>query len=69
VYPAGTPSGIVDKTNAALKDILARPEIKEQLEKAGASAHVSTPAEFGKHIADEVAKWHAVRDKAGLTPQ
>jgi tripartite-type tricarboxylate transporter receptor subunit TctC len=69
VYPAGTPQAIVDKTNAALKEILARPEIKEQLEKAGASAHVSTPAEFGKHIADEVAKWHVVRDKAGLTPQ
>ena len=69
VYPAGTPQPIVDKTYAALKDILARPEIKAQLEKAGASAHIAPPAEFGRHIADEVAKWHAVRDKAGLTPQ
>ncbi len=69
VYPAGTPQPIIDKTYAALKEILARPEIKEQMEKAGASAHVSTPAEFGKHIADEVDKWKLVRDKAGLTPQ
>ena len=66
VYPAGTPQAIVDKTNAALKEILARPEIKEQMEKAGASVHVSTPAEFGKHMADEVDKWKLVRDKAGL---
>ena len=69
VYPAGTPQAIVDKTNAALKEILARPAIREQLEKAGAAVHVSTPAEFGKHIADEVDKWKSVRDKAGLEPQ
>jgi len=69
VYPAGTPQAIVDKTYAALKEILARPEIREQMEKAGATAHISTPAEFGKHMADEVDKWTSVRDKAGLTPQ
>ncbi|HEY4982364.1 MAG TPA: tripartite tricarboxylate transporter substrate binding protein [Pseudolabrys sp.] len=69
VYPAGTPQAIVDKTNAALKETLARPEIREQMAKAGAAVHVSTPAEFGKHMADEVDKWKSVRDKAGLTPQ
>ena len=69
VYPAGTPQAIVDKTNAVLKQILARPEIREQMAKAGAAVHVSTPAEFGKHMADEVAKWNSVRDQAGLTPQ
>jgi tripartite-type tricarboxylate transporter receptor subunit TctC len=69
VYPAGTPQAIVDKTNAALKDILARPAIKEQLAKAGAAVHYSTAAEFNKLIADDVAKWKAVRDKAGLEPQ
>lgn len=69
VYPAGTPQTIVDKTNAALKQILARPEIKDQMAKAGAAVHVSTPAEFGQHMAAEVAKWKAVRDKAGLEPQ
>ena len=69
VYPAGTPQAIVDKTNEALKQILARPEIKEQIAKAGAAVRVSTAAEFGQHMADEVAKWKAVRDKAGLEPQ
>jgi tripartite-type tricarboxylate transporter receptor subunit TctC len=69
VYPAGTPQAIVDKTYAALKQVLARPEIIEQMAKAGATVHLTSPAEFGKHIADEVAKWQSVRDKAGLTPQ
>jgi tripartite-type tricarboxylate transporter receptor subunit TctC len=69
VYPAGTPQAIVDKTHAALKEVLARPDIREQLAKVGAMVHLSTPSEFGKHLNDEVAKWTSVRDKAGLQPQ
>lgn len=66
VYPTGTPQAIVDKTSAALKDILARPAIRDQLAKVGAVVHVTSPADFGKQLADEVAKWRTVRDKAGL---
>ena len=68
LYPAGTPQAIVDKTNAALKDVLARPEVRDQLARAGAAVHVLGPAEFGRHLADEVAKWKTVRDTAGLEP-
>ena len=66
MYPAGTPQAIIDKTNAALKEVLSRPAIREQLEKVGAVVHVSTPAEFAKHVEDEVAKWKSVREKAGI---
>jgi tripartite-type tricarboxylate transporter receptor subunit TctC len=66
LYPAGTPQAIVDKTNAALKEVLGRADIREQLAKVGAVVHVSTPAEFAKHIEDETAKWKAVREKAGI---
>ena len=69
LYPAGTPQAIVDKTNAALKDVLSRPAIREALEKVGAVVHVSTPAEFEKHIAAELDKWKTVREKAGIPPQ
>lgn len=69
LYPAGTPQAIVDKTNAALKEVLSRPAIREQLLKVGAVVHLSTPAEFGKHIASEVDKWKSVRDKAGIQQQ
>jgi tripartite-type tricarboxylate transporter receptor subunit TctC len=48
---------------------LARPEIKNQMEKAGANVLMATPTEFGNHMSDEVAKWKSVRDKAGLEPQ
>ena len=66
MYPAGTPQAIVDKTNAALKEVLSRPAIRDQLAKVGAVVHVSTPAEFAKHISDEIAKWNSVRVKAGI---
>jgi tripartite-type tricarboxylate transporter receptor subunit TctC len=69
VYPAGTQQAIVDKTSAALNEVLSRPEIKNQMAKAGANVLMATPAEFSKHMSDEVAKWKAVRDKAGLEPQ
>jgi tripartite-type tricarboxylate transporter receptor subunit TctC len=69
VYPAGTPQAIIDKTSAALNEVLSRPEIKNQMAKAGANVLMATPAEFSKHMSDEVAKWKTVRDKAGLEPQ
>lgn len=68
VYPAGTPQAVIDKTQAALKQVLARPELQEQIAKAGARVNVTSPAEFGKHMADEVEKWKQVRDKAGIEP-
>jgi len=69
LYPAGTPQAIVDKTNAALKDEKVGAVVREQLEKVGAVVHLSTPSEFGKHIANEVDKWKAVREKAGIEQQ
>lgn len=69
VYPAGVPKVIVDKTHAALQTVLAQPDIRDKLSKIGADATTSTPAEFNALLADEVAKWKEVRDKAGLEAQ
>jgi tripartite-type tricarboxylate transporter receptor subunit TctC len=66
LFPADTPKEILDKTNAALKEVLGRPEIRDQLAKAGAVVHVSTPAEFSKFIEEETVKWKTVREKAGI---
>ncbi len=66
LYPAGTPKAIVDKTNAALAQVLSRPEVREQLAKAGAVVHLSTPAEIGAYIATEVDTRKSVREKAGI---
>jgi tripartite-type tricarboxylate transporter receptor subunit TctC len=66
VFPAGTSQPIVDKMNKALRQVLARDDVRAQLAKVGAEIDVSSPQEFGQRLAEEVAKWKSVRDKAGL---
>jgi tripartite-type tricarboxylate transporter receptor subunit TctC len=58
--PAGTPVDIVNKLNAALKDILARPEVKDQLLAQGAIATHTSPQDAAKAISAEYAKWAKV---------
>jgi tripartite-type tricarboxylate transporter receptor subunit TctC len=65
-FPAGTPRPIIDKMNKALHDVLAREDIRTALTKVGATARTSTPEELHQHIVDEIAKWTAVREKAGI---
>jgi tripartite-type tricarboxylate transporter receptor subunit TctC len=68
-FPAGTPQPIIDKMNKALHEVLARPDIRAQLLKVGASAQTSTPEEMRQHVVNEIAKWTAVREKAGIPQQ
>jgi tripartite-type tricarboxylate transporter receptor subunit TctC len=66
-FPVGTPKAVVDKFYSALKDVLSQDAVKAQVAKTGALVSLSaSPDEFGKHLADEVAKWNAVRTKAGI---
>jgi tripartite-type tricarboxylate transporter receptor subunit TctC len=65
-FPAGTPRPIIDKMNKALHDVLVREELRKQLADVGATAATSTPEELRAHIVGEIAKWSAVREKAGI---
>ena len=64
--PAGTPAPIVKKMSEALAKALARPDVADQIRKAGAIPKTSTPEELKAHIAKEIQKWSAVREKAGI---
>jgi len=66
VAPAGTPPDIVNKLNAAFRESLAPPETRTRLSNLGAEIKIGTPAEFGKMLADELAKWNAVVKAANL---
>jgi tripartite-type tricarboxylate transporter receptor subunit TctC len=68
-FAAGTPAPIVEKTNKAMRELLASAVVKEQILKAGALVRSSTPDELKAHIADEIAKWKSVREKAGIEQQ
>jgi tripartite-type tricarboxylate transporter receptor subunit TctC len=65
-FAAGTPPAIIDKTNKAMRELLAREAIDKQVRTMGALVRSSTPEELKTHIASEIAKWKGVREKAGI---
>jgi tripartite-type tricarboxylate transporter receptor subunit TctC len=67
--PSGTPRAIIAKLNRALNEVIAQDDVKERLTKAGVVVQGSTPEAFGKHMADELARWNAVRERAGIAQQ
>ena len=68
-FPAGTPAAIVEKTNKALRELLATDSVRAQIAKVGALVKSSTPDELRAHIVSEIDRWKAVREKAGIQQQ
>lgn len=64
--PAATPPAIIDTLQAAIVQALAEPDVKDKLQIQGLEIRATSPAEFGKFIADETAKWAPVIREAGL---
>lgn len=58
--PAGTPPAVVDRLNAAVNQILAKPAIKAQFLNEGAEVAPATPAQFAEAIVDDIARWKAL---------
>ena len=63
--PAGTPSAIVDKLNAAIRQALDEPELREQLIARGAVAVPGTPDDLARHVVAEKAKWAKIIRASG----
>jgi tripartite-type tricarboxylate transporter receptor subunit TctC len=64
--PKGMPPEIVGKLNAAVNAVLADPRLKERFHDLGGEPMPMSPAEFGKLVTDETAKWAKVVKSAGL---
>jgi tripartite-type tricarboxylate transporter receptor subunit TctC len=69
IVPAGTPPDIVNKLNVAINDGLKSPLVQDSLGKVGAQPAPGSPQDFGKFIAEEMRKWSAIAQTAGLSPQ
>ena len=65
--PKGTPAEVVDKVNAAIRKVLADPEMQNQLASRGAVASPSTPAELRSFVATEVDRWGKAVKQSGAT--
>ena len=66
VAPAGTPDAVIEKLSAALKTIMAMPDVKETLLAQGALASWTTVADAEAAIRDESAKWKKLIKEVGL---
>ncbi len=67
--PAKTPDAIVARLYEALTQILALPEVREQMLRSGAEAMSSTPAALRDFVELEIRKWAQVVKQAGIEPQ
>ena len=64
--PRGTPMEIVELLNAEIKAALRDARFKARIAELGATTFETTPAEFGRHLADETEKWGKVVKFAGI---
>ncbi|WP_010104008.1 tripartite tricarboxylate transporter substrate binding protein [Verminephrobacter aporrectodeae] len=55
--PSGTPASVVEKLNAAVNQVLAKPEVRERFLREGAQVKPMTPAQFGTIIAADIGRW------------
>jgi tripartite-type tricarboxylate transporter receptor subunit TctC len=58
--PRGTPAEVINKLNATVNAILADPAVKKRFAEVGATLISTSPADFGKYVADETEKWGKV---------
>src|SRR5262245_29693216 len=55
--PKNTPPQVIDKLNKEINAGLADPKLKARLADLGGTVLPGSPADFGKHIAEETEKW------------
>jgi len=65
VAPAKTPPDIVKKMHDTVMEVLATPEMKDRLDKAGAEVRAMSAPEFGTFIRNERDKWAKVVKESG----
>ncbi|HYA05771.1 MAG TPA: tripartite tricarboxylate transporter substrate binding protein [Xanthobacteraceae bacterium] len=67
--PANTPADIIGRLNAEINAGLADPDISAKAANLSAVVLPGTPADFGKLIAEDVAKWTKVIRVAKIRPE
>jgi len=69
VGPAGLPRDIVDRINREMAATLAKPAVREPMQKHGFLPRVSTPEELGAYMKDQLEVWKVALKDAGIEPQ
>jgi tripartite-type tricarboxylate transporter receptor subunit TctC len=67
--PRNTPTEIVERLNKEINAGLADPKVKARLAESGGTVLPGSPADYGKLIASETAKWGKVIRAANIKPE
>jgi tripartite-type tricarboxylate transporter receptor subunit TctC len=67
--PAGTPQPVINTLNAALRTVLADPDLKKRALEMGIDTKASSPAEIDARLKADIQKWRQVIEKAGIARQ
>jgi len=67
--PASTPEAIVKRLNADTRQALAEPELQKTLASLGSEAAPCSPAEMRAMVEQDIVRWRAVVEKAGIARQ
>ncbi len=67
--PAKLPPEIATKMSEALNAVIARPEVREKVQKQGLSLVGSSPAWLDNFMKEQVVVWKAAFDAAGMKPE
>jgi tripartite-type tricarboxylate transporter receptor subunit TctC len=62
----GTPDAVVARLNEAMNKALAKPRVREAIEKMAAEPAGGTPAEFGQFFGAQIAHWNKVVKESGI---
>ena len=69
VAPSGTPSSIVQKVSVDLREVLARPDVKQKFDELSLSTRPMSSQELGDFIRSERQLWKPVIKQIGLAMQ
>ena len=64
--PAATPKNVVETLTRAINEVLPLPDVQEKAKTLGMAMTPSTPDEMTARLKDDIAKWSAVIEKAGI---
>ncbi|HEX2887867.1 tripartite tricarboxylate transporter substrate binding protein [Vineibacter terrae] len=66
VAPAGTPAPIIDRLQAEIAAVMRLPDVRERYASLGIDAVSSTPQDYARRIADDIARWTAIARAADI---
>jgi tripartite-type tricarboxylate transporter receptor subunit TctC len=69
VAPAGTPSAVIDRLNREIGEILRSPETRNAMIESGLEPKIMSPAELGKMISTDYAKYVKIFNEEGIKPE